>query len=219
MSNTIGFCFCLARMGYGFALLLAAFSPVTVLAQDIDPQRDCNAPHCQFIRSEATLNQIRDALRFDETPWTPQKDVAFDGALPPPMTIASLAPANANASPARQDPAAPNRAVAPEQITLDASAGVTLEKLLSQLDADVEWGNDSLAQIVITGSYSGTRAAIARKALENFSFAIFHDNTGLHVIVMRSNRNDATTQEVARNTPLPPQPRRIIRRANDTAGP
>jgi hypothetical protein len=91
------------------------------------------------------------------------------------------------------------------QIDLDASAGSTLKKLLSDLGADVEWGNDSLAQRVINGSYHGSQESIAKELLGDLNFAIFRDHSRLRVIVMGSSQKAVTTSNVPATPQVVPQ--------------
>jgi hypothetical protein len=98
----------------------------------------------------------------------------------------------------------PNAGPQSVQITLDASEGSTLEKLLSDLGADVEWYNDSLAKKVISGRFNGSREVIAQKLLEDFNFAIFHDHSRMRVVVIGLKPGGTATARTG--SPFPNQP-------------
>lgn len=83
---------------------------------------------------------------------------------------------------ARQAPA-PKVEVA--EVHLDAGPGRTLRQLLADdLGADVDWGNERLADNVARGSYHGSRDVVARELLANFDFAIFHKDAKMRVVVV-----------------------------------
>ncbi len=105
---------------------------------------------------------------------------------------------------AQSHPAAPRRSEeqssqykAANNISLDASTGVALHKVLSDLGADVEWGNESLGRVVVHGSYRGSNEAIARAVLADFNYVIMRDHARLRVIVMNRNPKTAVATDAA----------------------
>ena len=72
---------------------------------------------------------------------------------------------------------------APE-INLDSGEGKPLAQLLSALNADVEWSNEKLSELVVKGRYHGSPAAIAQALLGDLNYAVFHDHARLRIVVM-----------------------------------
>ncbi|MGJ0506010.1 MAG: hypothetical protein ACR652_02505 [Methylocystis sp.] len=106
-------------------------------------------------------------------------------------------PAPAAAAVAVQPP--PTQGVT--EISLDAGAGKTLKQLLLELGADVEWESSRLERRVATGNFQGSREIIAQKLLEDFNFAIFHDQSRLRVIVMNTPPRDGVRASAAPQNP------------------
>jgi hypothetical protein len=80
---------------------------------------------------------------------------------------------------------APSQKIEAAEVHLDAGAGRTLRQLLSDdLGAEVDWGNERLADSVARGSYHGSRDVVAKKLLADFDFAIFHKDARLRVVVV-----------------------------------
>ena len=88
------------------------------------------------------------------------------------------------------------------EIFLDARAGVTLQQLLSDLEADVEWGSNSLGEEVVQGSYCGSKEAIAQAVLGDFNYVILRDHARLRVIVINRIPKIGATNNGARVAPL-----------------
>jgi hypothetical protein len=199
MVRLIGIPHCIGRAGRSVALLVA-IAPVITLAQDYDSQRNCNSFACQVVRSEASSGRTAVALHV-AAPLTPLVAVALRYVSAPAAPIASLTPASRPAAPLPQDKEQPTEARKASEISLDASAGVTLQQILSDLGADAEWGTDSLGRVVIYGSYRGTKEAIAQAVLGDFNYAIMYDHARLRVIVINRNPKIGATNDGARISP------------------
>lgn len=83
-------------------------------------------------------------------------------------------------------------------IRLDAGAGKPLKNLLTELGAEVDWASNSLADRVVKGSYSGPRELVAQELLKDLSFAIYHDQARLRVVVLQLGKNVEISQNDAK---------------------
>jgi hypothetical protein len=150
--------------------LIRAVVILAILSPSVAAAKDCHRP-----RRHAVHHRIYD----EATRERPASTLSGETTKAREITIERTA-------------TAPGAQVA--EVHLDAGPGRTLRQLLSdELGAEVDWGNERLADRVVNGSYHGSRDVVAQKLLKDFDFAIYHKEARMRVIVVRA----TPSQEVA----------------------
>jgi hypothetical protein len=155
-------------------MLLWAVGPSMVFAQSEAPP-DVHATWSQSVQLKAVVGPFVVPLRGATV------------ALPSVADLTSPAPVATLSQPLLDEKATTEKG--PAESASGPGAGITLQKLLMELGAQVEWTQESVGERIVSGNFEGSPETVARMVLVGINHVIIRDHGRLRIIVMGFERS------------------------------